>query len=79
VRFLGVDIRDDTANASAFVREFGIQYPSLFDPANDDAANYSVDAPPTTVVIDAAGNIRLRELGTIVDVPGTLDTLLKGG
>ena len=79
VRFLGVDIRDDTANASAFVQEFGIQYPSLFDPASDDAATYGVDAPPTTVVVDAAGNIRLRELGTFVDVPATLDSLLKGG
>ncbi len=76
VQFLGVDIRDDSANAKAYVQEFHITYPSVFDPASDDAATFNVDAPPTTLVIDAAGTIRLRELGTLVDVPTTLDSLL---
>ncbi len=76
VEFLGVDIRDDSANAKAYVQEFHIAYPSLFDPASDDAAAFNVDAPPTTLVIDASGTIRLRELGTLVDVPATLDSLL---
>jgi thiol-disulfide isomerase/thioredoxin len=76
VQFLGVDIRDDSANAKAYVQEFHITYPSLFDPASDDAAAFNVDAPPTTLVIDASGTIRLRELGTLVDVPSTLNSLL---
>jgi thiol-disulfide isomerase/thioredoxin len=76
VQFLGVDIRDDSANAKAYVQEFHITYPSVFDPASDDAATFNVDAPPTTLVIDASGTIRLRELGTLVDVPTTLNSLL---
>ncbi len=76
VQFLGVDIRDDAANASAYVQEFHVTYPSVFDPASDDAASFNVDAPPTTLVIDATGTIRLRELGTLTDVPATLDGLL---
>lgn len=76
VHFVGVDIRDDTANASAYVQQYHVAYPSLFDPASDDAAAFNVDAPPTTVVIDGTGTIRLRELGTLVDVPTTLNTLL---
>ena len=72
----GVDIRDDSANALAYVNEFRVQYPSVFDPASDDAGNFNVDAPPTTLVVDASGNIRLRELGTVADVPATLNTLL---
>jgi thiol-disulfide isomerase/thioredoxin len=76
VQFLGVDIRDDSANARAYVQEFHITYPSVFDPASDDAASFSVDAPPTTLVIDAAGTIRLRELGTLADVPAALNALL---
>jgi thiol-disulfide isomerase/thioredoxin len=76
VQFLGVDIRDDSANASAFVTELRVTYPSLFDPASEDAANFNVDAPPTLLVVDKSGNIRLRELGTLVDVPATLDSLL---
>jgi thiol-disulfide isomerase/thioredoxin len=76
VQFLGVDIRDDDANARAYVQEFKVAYPSLFDPASDAAAAFAVDAPPTTLVIDSSGTIRLRELGTLVDVGTTLNTLL---
>jgi thiol-disulfide isomerase/thioredoxin len=76
VQFLGVDIRDDRANAKAFVQEFHVAYPSVFDPASDDAASFNVDAPPTILVVDGSGTIRLRELGTLVDVPHTLDSLL---
>jgi hypothetical protein len=76
VQFVGVDIRDDSANASAYVRQYHVSYPSVFDPASDDAASFSVDAPPTTLVIDGTGTIRLRELGTLVDVPTSLDSLL---
>ncbi|MDQ2961420.1 MAG: TlpA family protein disulfide reductase [Candidatus Dormibacteraeota bacterium] len=76
VQFLGVDIRDDGANARAYVQEFKVAYPSLFDPASDAAAAFAVDAPPTTLVIDSSGTIRLRELGTLVDVGPTLTTLL---
>ena len=77
VRFLGVDIRDDAANAKAYVQEFHVQYPSVFDPASDDAGNFNVDAPPTTLVVDSSGAIRLRELGTLVNIPETLDSLLR--
>jgi cytochrome c biogenesis protein CcmG/thiol:disulfide interchange protein DsbE len=76
VRFLGVDIRDDSANAMAYVEEFHIKYPNLFDPASDSAATFNVDGPPTTLVVDGSGTIRLRELGTLVDVPATLNSLL---
>ncbi|HWF57719.1 MAG TPA: TlpA disulfide reductase family protein [Candidatus Dormibacteraeota bacterium] len=76
VQFLGVDIRDDSANAQAYAQEFHVQYPSVFDPANDIAATFNVDAPPTTLVVDGSGTIRLRELGTLVDVPATLNSLL---
>jgi thiol-disulfide isomerase/thioredoxin len=78
VRFLGVDIRDDSANALAYIREYHVSYPSVFDPSSDAAGTFNVDAPPTTLVVDSSGTIRLRELGTLVDVPATLDALLKG-
>jgi len=78
VQFLGVDIRDDSANALAYVQQYKVAYPSVFDPSSDAAGNFNVDAPPTTLVVDATGTIRLRELGTLVDVPATLDSLLGG-
>jgi thiol-disulfide isomerase/thioredoxin len=78
VRFLGVDIRDDAANARAYVRAYRVSYPSVFDPSSEVAGNFGVIAPPTTLVLDSAGTIRLRELSTLVDVPATLDSLLGG-
>jgi cytochrome c biogenesis protein CcmG/thiol:disulfide interchange protein DsbE len=77
VQFLGVDIRDDSANARAYVQEFHIAYPSVFDPASENAATFNVDAPPTTLVVDATGTIRLRELGQLNEVPTILDSLLR--
>ncbi|MHB8718907.1 MAG: TlpA disulfide reductase family protein [Candidatus Dormibacteria bacterium] len=80
VRFVGVDMRDSSiADATAFVAEHAVVYPSIYDPGSDAAAAFSVDAPPTTVVIDASGHIRMRDLGNLVDVPATLDDLLRGG
>lgn len=79
VRFVGVDIRDDLANARAYTTQFKTPYPSVFDPTADIAARFNVAAPPTTLVIDAAGMIRLRQLGTLTDVPAMLDQLLGRG
>jgi len=79
VRFLGVDLRDgSTADALAFVSEHGVTYPSVYDPGSDAAGAFDVPAPPETFVIDATGHIRIRDLGTLVDIPSTLDTLLSG-
>jgi thiol-disulfide isomerase/thioredoxin len=78
VQFLGVDIRDDSANALAYIQQYHVTYQSLFDQSSDAAGTFNVDAPPTTLVIDRSGTIRLRELGTLVDVSATLNSLLKG-
>lgn len=78
VRFLGVDVRDDPAAAGAFVRDFAVAYPSLSDPTQSISATWSVDAPPTILVIDGSATIRVRDLGTLVDVAAELDALLRG-
>lgn len=60
VRFIGVDIRDDQAAAAAFEHEYGIVYPSLFDPADSAAAGFAPWPPvgtPTTYVLDTHGRI----------------------
>jgi cytochrome c biogenesis protein CcmG/thiol:disulfide interchange protein DsbE len=80
VRFVGVDERDDRAAALAFVEEFGITYPSVFDPAGSLADDYAFLGLPSTFVIDAVGNIAYRFTG-FLDGPtlrGTLDTVIAG-
>ena len=74
VQFLGVDQQDSKAEASAFVREFGLTYPIAFDPDGSVAASYGALGLPTTFVIDASGVIRYRFLGR-VDPAGLQDVL----
>lgn len=67
VRFVGVDIRDDLASAEAFMRTFRIGYPSLNDPNDLVALDFSGTVPPagipTTLVIDRSGRIAARIVG----------------
>jgi thiol-disulfide isomerase/thioredoxin len=63
VQFLGVDYRDDPAAARAHEREFGITYPSVYDPAGALAFDYRLIGLPTTFVIDGDGRIRFAFVG----------------
>jgi thiol-disulfide isomerase/thioredoxin len=61
VAFLGVDVRDTTASAEAFVRSFGITYPSVSDSSSQITLDFTAVVPiagtPTTLVIDRTGHI----------------------
>jgi len=69
VRFIGVDIRDDPASAEAFMRNFRIGYPSLNDPNDAVALDFSGTVPPagipTTLVIDRSGKVAARIIGPV--------------
>ena len=78
VVFIGVDMRDDPASGRAFVSDFHVAYPSLSDPSEQLASAWSVDAPPTIFVVDKSGRIRVRDLGTLVDVAPEIERLLHG-
>ncbi|NED94539.1 TlpA family protein disulfide reductase [Phytoactinopolyspora alkaliphila] len=71
VRFIGVNTRDgqtETA-ALAFEREFGITYPSVFDPDGQALLAFRATLPPqaipSTLVIDREGRMAARVLGPI--------------
>jgi thiol-disulfide isomerase/thioredoxin len=67
VQFLGVDIRDSPASAEAFIRDFGIPYPSLNDPGDEIALDFRSTVPPagipTTLVIARSGRVAARVVG----------------
>lgn len=78
VAFLGVNTRDlDVAPAQAFQRAFGISYPSIYDPDGELLLGFAQLPPkaiPSTVIIDADGDVAARVLGA-VDA-STLDGIL---
>jgi DsbE subfamily thiol:disulfide oxidoreductase len=75
VRFLGINYQDDRDAARAWIREFDVPYPSLFDPAGRSAADLGFPALPDTYVVDRDGTIRWviygafdeRELTRMID------------
>ncbi|HEV3232274.1 MAG TPA: TlpA disulfide reductase family protein [Candidatus Dormibacteraeota bacterium] len=65
VRLVGVDVRDEVDQAKVFRDEFQMPYPSVFDQAGRLEFAYQVDAPPSTILIDAGGVVRDRIIGQI--------------
>lgn len=70
VVFIGVNTRDQAANALSFADTYGITYPSILDAQRGDAklafaAVVPVQATPTTVVLDREGRVAARLIGAI--------------
>ena len=63
VEFLGVLERDDTAKARAWLKEFGVPYPSIVDEPGAWADDFAFFGLPDTYVIDRAGTIRWSVFG----------------
>jgi hypothetical protein len=73
-----VDVREGSrTNGLAFVREFGVTYPSVYDPASAIAYKFRVIFAPATYVIDARGRIAAKIVGAI-RTPEDLTTILDG-
>lgn len=63
VAFVGVDYRDDDAQANEWVRQFGVTYPSIVDHAGAFADDFAFPGPPDTYVVDRTGTIRFWIFG----------------
>ena len=73
--FVGIDIRDNLDSALAFQREYGIEYPSIFDPGSEQllrfGEKYTPQATPTTYVLDRKGRV-----AALISGPVTSETTL---
>ncbi|GAA0268636.1 TlpA disulfide reductase family protein [Streptomyces polychromogenes] len=71
VAFVGINTRDtSTQNAAAFEQNFGITYPSLYDPDGKLMLRFpkntlNPSAIPSTVVLDKEGKIAARTLAAV--------------
>jgi thiol-disulfide isomerase/thioredoxin len=58
VAFLGLDSQDSQGDAEAFLKQYPVTYPSVFDQSASQAASIGAGQSwPTTVFIDAGGNV----------------------
>jgi cytochrome c biogenesis protein CcmG, thiol:disulfide interchange protein DsbE len=63
VDVVGVVWEDTVADARAFQRDLGSNYPSVIDPNGAIANSYGVTGPPTTFVINARGVVTSALVG----------------
>ena len=79
-RFVGIDIRDHMDDALAFEREFGIEYPSIFDPGSEQllrfGSEYPPHATPSTYVLDRKGRVAALISGAVPSL-GTLTAVVE--
>ncbi len=64
---LGITVRDNIDQAKIFRDEFKMPYRSLFDQAARLGYAYQVDAPPSSVFIDAGGVERFKITGGLTE------------
>jgi thiol-disulfide isomerase/thioredoxin len=71
VSFIGVNTRDQSAQAIQFAEQFGVTYPSIMDNEGGRAVQRAfagqvpLNAVPTTLVLDAEGRVAHRVLGQL--------------
>ena len=71
VQFVGVNTRDQEAQAVQFAEEFGVNYPSVMDNAGERKAQRAfagqvpLNAVPTTLVLDREGRVAHRVVGQL--------------
>jgi thiol-disulfide isomerase/thioredoxin len=80
IQFIGVNVRDSPETSLAFARRIGMNFPSVMDAKTGSVVLgftgvVTPQAVPTTLVIDAEGNVSARVLGRIDK--GILTTLVK--
>ncbi|MDO8106492.1 TlpA disulfide reductase family protein [Isoptericola sp. b441] len=78
LKAVGINTRDEAGTAQAFVRTYGLTYPSIQDTDGSAIASLQGTVPlravPTTVLLDRQGRVAARILG-MAD-PSTLRTLV---
>lgn len=79
--FLGVNVRDQAANAIAFNDTYGVTYPSVLDVNGGGmqlafSGSIPPNAVPTTLVLDKQGRVAARILGQVTS-PSILETLIR--
>src|SRR5437764_9139576 len=75
VQFLGINERDQKAAALAYLDEFKVTYPSIYNPDSSIAYPFKVRYMPHTYVIDRNGRIAAEIIGALFTESDLKDVL----
>ena len=68
VKLIGINYKDDSSNALAFLHENGNPYAAVgVDPTGREAIDWGVYGVPETFVIDRDGRILFKQVGPLDD------------
>ena len=67
ILFLGINSRDERGTALRFLRSTAVSYPQVFDAQGTVARRLGIPGVPYTVVVEASGEIVLRQLGELTE------------
>lgn len=59
----GINVEEDNTDAKKMLQDLGVSFPILFDTESKLSSLYTVDAMPTSVIIDKKGMIRYVDKG----------------
>lgn len=59
----GINVEEDNTDAKKMLQDLGVSFTILFDPESKLSSLYSVDAMPTSVIIDKKGMVRYVDKG----------------
>lgn len=77
VHFIGDDVNDEAVSARTYVADLKVPFPSVFDRSDVNPGAFLVPAIPTTIVVNSAGKIVGRYVGTVSGISQKLDALLS--
>jgi thiol-disulfide isomerase/thioredoxin len=73
VHFLGVDTRDERSDGEDLATEFGLSYPTVFDPNEQVRIALQQPGIPVTLFVDSAGKVVHLYNGARLDEAGLTD------
>lgn len=62
---LGIQTQDETGDGQEFVRDFGLNYPSLRDGSGDYADELGATGVPETILLDPSGDVAFIRRGQV--------------
>jgi cytochrome c biogenesis protein CcmG/thiol:disulfide interchange protein DsbE len=78
IRFVGLNIGESAEQAAPFVESVGATYDQFLDELGHATTALEASAMPTTIVVDAGGNIATRHIGqmNVADLNSAIDDAL---